>query len=342
MKNLISILILCLFQSGQVSVAATKQVSVSEMEKKVRLVQKQADQLAVEISKLEKNLGAKHGQYLETIKAKQEAEVRLLAAQETLENEKMDAQSRAKKLREILNRLTLQGLDQDQNAAALAAKKILTEQVQGQLRDLNALLLLTQKRQDELTALKKRLSQYEHTESSLAELVKTMEETKKEKAEAYLLTMEEKSKEEEKLSRLRLQRRKTAKKVFGIETRFSSPLEEFLGVEYDKKGITYKFTGRRPVLAADNGEVVYAGRLSTYGNVVLIDHGNETRSVVLGQFEPKLTKGHKVQRGDVLGYTERVTNQGKIYFEVRKSDKVMETVGLMDQKFLKKHRITKI
>lgn len=323
--------------------AAQKKVSIPAMEKRVRAVQKETNQLAKDISLLEKNLGVEHGNYLATIKARQDFENRLSAAEKSLQEEEAKAQDRSQKLRLVLNRLALQKLDQNQNAPALAANEILSKQVQIQLAEFNEILRNVQEHSLELSEIRRRINDYVETENRLAELVKTMEAQKKEKAEAYLVALEEKSKQEEKLSSLKLTMRKTTvKKAVGINARFSSPLEDFLGVEYDKKGITYKFNGHRPVVAAEDGEVAYAGRLSTYGNVILIDHGAETRSVILGQFVPKLTKGHKVKRGDVLGYTERVSGQGKIYFEVRKSDKVVETVSLMDDEFLNKHRITKI
>ena len=64
---------------------------------------------------------------------------------------------------------------------------------------------------------------------------------------------------------------------------------------------------------------MYQGTLSNFGNVVMIDHGKETRSIILGKFIPKLSKGAVVKAGDVVGYTRDSRNQEeKLYFEVRK------------------------
>lgn len=326
-----------------VATAATPSASFSELQKKVKSVQRQVDGLSKEITKLERDLGSKNTEYLETIKIRQKLEARLVSASTELNESKYQAADKSQKLRDVLKRLALQELDQNQSAAVMAARKVLSSQVKSQLSSLQKIISDSTKRDEELTSIRQRIIEYNETEQRLSELMRTMEDRKKEQADAYLAAMGEKSEVEEKLSALKLvKRRKTVSRKAEIDARFSSPIEEFLGVEYDKKGITYKFTGRRPVIAAEAGEVAYSGRLSTYGNVILIDHGNETRSVILGQFLPKMTKGQKVVRGDVLGYTENLSTQGKIYFEVRKGDKALDTIALMDQNFLSKHRITKI
>lgn len=323
--------------------AATPVVSVSQLEKNARAVQKEVDSLAKEIALLEKDLGKKNHEFLTTIKSRQEFELRFGAAQTELAQNQAKLNERSQKLRQVLKHLALQELDQNQSAAAMAAQRILSAQVKQELNKLQKISNDTALRENELRDIKNKVEDFLIVEQRLGELMRTMEERKKEQADAYLSAMAKKGKVEERLSELKLNRRiKKVKANADISNRFSSPIEEFLGVEYDKKGITYKFTGRRPVIAAEAGEVVYAGRLSTYGNVVLIDHGNETRSVILGQFVPKLNKGQKVARHDVLGYTENLSIQGKLYFEVRKRDKAQDTIALMEDNFLTKNSITKI
>lgn len=336
-------LIIFILAVSNVASAAKPTASLSTLQSKVKQVQREVDGLSREISVLEKVLGSKNTEYLEAIKIRQKLEARLVNASGELQESKNLASEKSQKLRDVLKRLALQELDQNQNAAVMAARRILSTQVKSQLASLQQMITDATKRDEELKVVRQRIIEYNETEQRLSELMRTMEERKKEHADAYLAAVGRKSEVEEKLSALKLvKRRKAVSKKAEIAARFSSPIEEFLGVEYDKKGITYKFTGRRPVIAAEAGEVAYAGRLSTYGNVILIDHGNETRSVILGQFLPKMSKGQKVVKGDVLGYTENLSVQGKIYFEVRKGDKALDTIALMDQNFLNKHRITKI
>lgn len=336
-------LIIFIFSLSCTAFAAKRNTSFSELQHKVKEAQREVDGLSREITRLEKDLGSKNTEYLEAIKIRQKLEARLVSASSELNDSKTLASEKSQKLRDVLKRLALQELDQNQNAAVMAARKILSSQVKSQLGILQQMIADSNKRDEELKTVRQRIIEYHETEQRLSELMRTMEERKKEQADAYLAAVGKKSEVEEKLSALKLVKsRKNVTRKAEIATRFSSPVEDFLGVEYDKKGITYKFTGRRPVVAVGSGEVAYSGRLSTYGNVVLIDHGDETRSVILGQFLPKMSKGQKVVKGEVLGYTENLSVQGKIYFEVRKGDKALDTVSLMDQNFLSKHRITKI
>lgn len=322
--------------------AAKNSVSIANLKSNAQKVQQEVDSLAKKITSLEKDLGKKHGEYLTTIKVRQELEAKLSGAEHALQNGKQETTERIEKLRTVLKRLALQELDHNQHAATMAARRLLTEQVKIQLTSLHAVAQQADIKDEELKQLRTRIQEYIEVERRLSQLVQTMEERKKDSADAYIEAISKKSEVEEKLSALKLVKRVDRSAQMGVATRFSSPVDDFLGIEYDKKGITYKFNGRRPVLAADTGKVAYSGRLSTYGNVVLIDHGDETRSVILGQFIPKLKKGQNVSRGDVIGYTDTSVTQGKVYFEIRKGDKVLDTIALMDKDFLKKHRITKI
>jgi len=325
--------------------AATKSISISELEKNAKNAKKEVESLAQDLTALEKKLGQKNHEFLNVLKLRQELEAKLVTASRMLEKEQSQVQEESQRLNQVLKHLALQQLDQHQNAASMAAGRVLLTQVKKQMGELAQLSIQSKQRQEDLKNISQKLQEFARNERQLSEVMTAMEEQKKSKADAYLEAMGRKGQYEERLSELKLKlrlKKSQNNKVAGIDVRFSSPMDEYLGVEYDKKGITYKFTGRRPVIAAEAGEVVYAGRLSTYGNVVMIDHGNETRTVILGQFIPKLNKGQKVARLDVLGYTENVSTQGKLYFEVRKRDKVVETISLMDDKFLAKNSVTKI
>ena len=105
--------------------------------------------------------------------------------------------------------------------------------------------------------------------------------------------------------------------------------------------MSFTFRGRHPVLSTHDGEIVYSGELSTFGNVVMIDHGDETRSVILGDFIPKAEQGTRVKVGDVVGYTSERLQQGQIYFEVRKNNTVANTIQLMDSNSLDKNALAK-
>lgn len=117
-------------------------------------------------------------------------------------------------------------------------------------------------------------------------------------------------------------------------------MDEYTGMEFDKKGVTFKYKGRKPVMSTASGKIIYQGTLSNFGNVIMIDHGKETRSIILGKFVPKISKGAIVRTGDILGYTRNSRNQEeKLYFEVRQKNKVQNTILLLNRKSLAKNEV---
>jgi murein DD-endopeptidase MepM/ murein hydrolase activator NlpD len=73
----------------------------------------------------------------------------------------------------------------------------------------------------------------------------------------------------------------------------------------------------------------------------MIDHGNDTRTVLLGQFDYNVKNGDAVKASQLVGYTNpRSGNRlgdGKIYFEIRKNNLAQNTYLLLDKKTLAKN-----
>jgi murein DD-endopeptidase MepM/ murein hydrolase activator NlpD len=80
-------------------------------------------------------------------------------------------------------------------------------------------------------------------------------------------------------------------------------------------------TGAREerILAAASGEVVYAGRMSGYGNVVMIDHGARLITVYAHLSRVIVSLEDLVSKGQVIGYMGSTgTSTGThLHFEVR-------------------------
>src|SRR5690606_34832145 len=136
--------------------AAKPTASFNELQQKVKQVQREVDGLSREISKLEKDLGSKNTEYLEAIKTRQTLEARLASASAELYESKTLAAEKSQKLRDVLKRLALQELDQNQNAAVMAARKILSSQVKTQLASLQQIIADSTKRDEELKSVRER------------------------------------------------------------------------------------------------------------------------------------------------------------------------------------------
>jgi lipoprotein NlpD len=97
----------------------------------------------------------------------------------------------------------------------------------------------------------------------------------------------------------------------------SSPFGMRHGAMHD--GIDIAAPLGTPILAADNGAVIFAGRLRGYGNVVIIQH-SANYATVYGHNERILVhEGETVSRGEeiaLMGMTGRATGPN-LHFEVR-------------------------
>lgn len=73
-----------------------------------------------------------------------------------------------------------------------------------------------------------------------------------------------------------------------------------------------------PVYAISNGAVIYSGNLPGFGQILVINHGDNYVSIY-GGILPKVSKGDKVSRGEIIANSGSNANQpmGGVYFELR-------------------------
>lgn len=238
----------------------------------------------------------------------------------------------------LLTSIAVNTMGDNEGPAQIMAQKILIKELRGRLAKYNRQIKETKKQQVRLNELEQDFKIYETKERMLLETIANLEETKREQAKEYIQTKNNYQKVLKKWEGLKVKRTKNKKgsslrQKLGV---FLPPLEKHTSMDFRKKGVTFLFKGRQPVLSPRAGKVIHRGQLSTYGNVVMIDHGQETISVCLGDFNPKIVKGAAVKKGQVLGYTleKKRGTPGKLYFEVRKKDKAQATIHLLDDKAL--------
>ena len=77
-----------------------------------------------------------------------------------------------------------------------------------------------------------------------------------------------------------------------------------------------------PVHAADNGTVVFAGRLHGYGNTVIIQHDNHYATVYGHDERNFVHEGEHVSRGQMIGEigTSGRTTGANLHFEIRRDN----------------------
>ena len=83
-------------------------------------------------------------------------------------------------------------------------------------------------------------------------------------------------------------------------------------------GVVFNVHTNIPVYAISSGKVLYSGVLPGFGQLVVVDNGNDYNSIYSGILS-SVKKGNIVKGGQLIGYSGDKTNQpmGGVYFELR-------------------------
>lgn len=101
------------------------------------------------------------------------------------------------------------------------------------------------------------------------------------------------------------------------------PISKDRKIEEDGTGgLNFIIGPKEKITAPSGGVVIYSGRLSKYGNVIVIKHSDGYRSVILGKFISSVIKGQNVNTGQKIATSlETLSKEDRIYFELRKNKK---------------------
>ena len=293
----------------------------------------QVMEMGARLSSLEKEIGAKNNLYLSSIEQiKQfEADIKLYKdhLNEIQKQVKVSQEENTKILKSYL-------LESESESTELWQRKVhleLLKQAQIKLKDRETQLANFETKVNEFD---QKLSSLKQDEEELAKVIDELESRKKIAMEKYLEQVEKKKKVEKIVSTQKVKTRLAeVKKTFSqapvIQKRpdrvFPNPLDDFMTYTASPKGVTFKYSSVQPVKAVGSGKVVFAGDLSNYGQVVLIDHGNDLRTVLLGKMNVRVKKNDIVKNGDILAYTQNNSKEAQnLYFEVRKKNTAQNTI----------------
>ncbi|MBT3583533.1 MAG: peptidoglycan DD-metalloendopeptidase family protein [Halobacteriovoraceae bacterium] len=297
---------------------------------------KQILKVSREINSLEKSLGAGNNKYLSVIRRKRKLEGLIYRLQQGLSKNRIKLRGAHDKTQMVLNRVIISSFEKDEGASHLLSNNILVGDLKEKLVSIKMALVENRKMDSEMKVLSKRMNEYFKTERELSGLLSGLEYKKKIKAQDYLKRVKQKDRLQSQLSKLKIGLAPVAKNTASsIGFRFIPPIKDYLETEYKSRGIKFKFRGVQDIHAPYAGVVSYAGKLSTFGNVVMINHGGEIRSIILGHFIPRVKKGLRLAKGDRIGVTS-VNDQKKreLYFDVRLKNKVQNTFSLIDKQYI--------
>ncbi len=310
--------------------ASTK--SIKKLRDKISNESTRINKLAAQIQDIDSKISFNNDSYVQRMKDLEKLEHKV-------ENLKFDLKKSADYISEeyidtkkAFNLYILESTDEEAEDSLLS-KNLYLDLLKKKMNELN-------KAQKNSKSFLKQIQNYEQSisakkaeEETLYKLIVDLENSKKSMSQKYISLMEDKNRNQSKLNKLAAKRR-AVKKVYkkkkkdGTLFKVGLPLENFINASKSKEGITFKFSETTPIKAPRAGRIVYAGQLASYGNVLIIDHGQDVRSVLLGDIVAKVKKGDRVTNSQIIGYTVAdLGNVKALYFEVRKKDVVQNTVN---------------
>lgn len=326
------VFLLCSLLSFGVSAAVKKPVD------ELARYRSEVMQMGARLSTLEKEIANKNDLYVTSLSQIKQFESDVKLYRDELKKKRRELQKAQLENRNILQSYLLES---ESESTELWQRKVHLE--------------LLKKAQDKLTKSETELINFENkvaefdeklltlrkNEEELGAVIKELENRKKTTMESYLAKVDEKKRLEKtvqsqklttRIAKVKKQLSQAPVVVTKPDRYFSKPVDDFLSLTPSPKGVTYKYQATQPVKAVGSGKIVFAGDLSSYGQVVLIDHGEEIRTVLLGKMNIRVKKNDLVSDGDILAYTVNDSKEPQnLYFEVRKKNTAQNTILWLDQ-----------
>ncbi len=303
--------------------------------------------IAATINSLDQSIGKNNKKYLDKRQELTELEEKLEKLNQELTTAANHVSNEYELTNKIFRQYLLDRIDKKEENKILK-DKVYIETLSYQLEELNHTQFESNKMLKQVNELGIKLDSIKADEQALYEIIVELENNKKIKSQEYLTQLEgknsireklEKALAKKKVSKIKKTKRKVRKKKYTI-SKFSNkkiglPIESYNSFKGGSKGVTFTFDKVSPVMASSSGHIAYSGELASYGKIIMIDHGNDIRSLVLGDIKINVKKGDFVNKGQVLAYT--ISEPGlskKLYYELRKKDVAQNTL-----KILKKNKV---
>ena len=110
-----------------------------------------------------------------------------------------------------------------------------------------------------------------------------------------------------------------------IISKFGKEYQAQLKTWIFRDGIKIAAKQGQPVMAVADGNVIFAGEFRSYGNVVIVDHGEGFFTIYGFLSKIQAEQGQKIIEGQIIGLVGQDTqgpgmgsNQSALYFEIRK------------------------
>lgn len=305
---------------------------VKELKQKLTKYSHQISKLEAEINQIDKELANKNDLFLKDQAHLTSMESTLKQKRAALEESAQAISNQYQKAQKSYRLFLLQSTE-GETEDDLVMRKIYEEVLKSKIASLSQSQSESKTILARISELEQQVTHLKKSEGSLYSYIIDLENKKKGVGETYLSLMEEHNSLQQELDKLmaRENARKTVAKKKLKKSRhqlLSLPLDSFDQIKKGKKGLTLTYKGVVPVKAPGTGRVIYVGELASYGQVIMVDHGQQVKSVLLGDLSIRVKKGETVKNNQILGYTISDKEISKsLYFEVRKKNQVQNTAN---------------
>lgn len=115
--------------------------------------------------------------------------------------------------------------------------------------------------------------------------------------------------------------------ILPVDGRLVTGTGEISDAGVHARGLVFETAANQPVIAPAPGRVVYANRFRSYGDIVLIDHGNGWLTAITNLGALAVKRGDRVRRGDPLGQTGDAA--ARVSVELRHNGEPVAITGLI-------------
>jgi len=310
--------------------------------------------LRASIRSLEKKLNQRNNSLLINLSRIKEIDASMVNINETIINNEKDVKKIYEELDIVFKTYLANSIDGNDSTIEVAQNRMLMKILNNKLESLKSELGVAETLRAQLKIMQIKFSKLKEVEKVMEDVLTNLELEKKKLAQNYIKTSQLRDSIDYDVNKLdhEIKNKKLPGRnelaissslipesnlnlIFGA---LKAPIEKYVDYEYDKKGVSFKFNKVLPVKAAGNGRVIYAGKLASYGNIVMIDHGDQLKTILLGEFKLNVSRDAKVSVGDILGHTNfnplGRKKLGVIYFEVRNKNTAQNTFRWLDSKNL--------
>ena len=234
-------------------------------------------------------------------------------------------------LRKNFSSYILSELENEQDLDFLLKKRDKHFELKKKMGEINKDIKFNISLKNEIKELISKFDLYDKKQNDLISILVSLEKEKKEVKGKYRSILKKKSVLKNKLKKFK-------NKGSILLGKLTIPIKNYYKLKYKSKGINFFYKKDAVLLSPGKGKIIYSGKLSTYGDVMIIDHGHKINTVLLGDFFHTLKKGAIVNKGQNIGRLKASLKDSNLYFEVREMGKVQNVVGFLKNKNLKRKK----